>query len=260
MIARPGARSSRFARFAASAISTASARSRRPETYDTLAASTSATAAPPKILIDAGGDAPLEQRAQVPAEAAVTVGAAEQVVDEAEQPEAEAREQHERPGDVAARFVAETERAERPAPGLDHQRRDHHEQARPRSAATRLRKFRRCSTGASSTSRPPITSSRTVSSPTTRPRPTITPLRARRPRTVSSTGAGELRAGAARSPRTVTTISTGVTTPSMTPAIAMPESFSNGAEHDQHAEADQRRRRAAGGAGAGRACGRARGR
>ena len=45
------ARSSRFARFAASAMSTVSASNRRPDTNETFAASTSATAAPPKILI-----------------------------------------------------------------------------------------------------------------------------------------------------------------------------------------------------------------
>ena len=61
------------------------------------------------------------------AKAPVALGP-EEIVDEAEQTEAEAREQHERAGDVAAGLVAEAERPQRPAPRLDPEHRDHDEQ------------------------------------------------------------------------------------------------------------------------------------
>ena len=111
--------------------------------------------------------------------------------------------------------------------------------ARPRSGAAGRGS---CGVGARARrarSRPHITSSRTVSSPTTRPRTTIT--RARRSRAhvrhltdpsltsrswTSPSFTGRSFPGRTRSPRTVTTINTGVITPSITPAIAMPESLS----------------------------------
>ena len=114
----------------------------------------------------------------------------------------------------------------------------------------RSRKLRRWSAGASSSSRPQITSRRTVSSPTRMPRSTITasagspPTRRPRARSVGPVSAvGEIaQRGRARSPRIVTTTSTGVITPSITPAIAMPESFERGAEHGHDQETDERGR------------------
>ena len=67
-------------------------------------------------------------------------------------------------------------------------------------------------------------------------------------------------AGTTRSPRTVITISTGVITPSMTPAIAMPESLSAVPSTITIAEADQPRRQLRQALVQIRACGPARGR
>ncbi len=70
----------------------------------------------------------MRQRADVSAKPPVFFGP-EHVVDEAEEREADASEQHERPGEVETGFVAEPERAEHGSSGLDAEHREHREDA-----------------------------------------------------------------------------------------------------------------------------------
>ena len=73
------------------------------------------------------GDPAPARAPQVAAKAPVALGP-EQVVDQSEQSETQAGEQHERPRDVATGLVADAERSERVPAGFDHDHRDHDEQ------------------------------------------------------------------------------------------------------------------------------------
>ena len=77
----------------------------------------------------AGRDPTRGEGAQVPTKAAVALGAQE-VVDQPEQAEAEAGEEHQRPGEIATRFVAQAERSQCRAAGLHDENGEHHQQTR----------------------------------------------------------------------------------------------------------------------------------
>ena len=103
LIARPGARSKRFARFAASATSSASATTRAPgraAPAGLAPTTTTASAHAADDLHQPGRDATVRERAEVAAEAVVGLRP-DDVVEQAEQPEADAREQHQQAGRVA---------------------------------------------------------------------------------------------------------------------------------------------------------------
>ena len=97
LIVRPGARSKRFVRFAASATSSASATTRAPDASRRRSAltSTDRQRAPADDLHQPGRDAPVRERAEVTAKALVGLRP-DDVVEQAEQPEPDAREQHQR--------------------------------------------------------------------------------------------------------------------------------------------------------------------
>ena len=88
-----------------------------------------ATTPPPNSFIAPVVSRPWAQRLQVAAEAPVALGA-EQVVDQAEEGEGEAGEQHHRPQEAVAELLAHPELGQRRAGRLHHQHRQHdHEPA-----------------------------------------------------------------------------------------------------------------------------------
>ena len=115
---------------AASATSAASASSRRPLTSPGAAVSTMATTPAAEQLHRPGRQPTVGEGAEVAGEAPLGFGA-EEVVDQPEEGEGEAREQDHRAQQAVAQLLPHPELGQRGAPGLDHQHRQHdHDPAR----------------------------------------------------------------------------------------------------------------------------------
>ena len=95
----------------------------RPDLKPGVATSTIAIARAGDQLQQPGGDPAAAERTEMAAEPAVGPDRGE-VVDEAEEPEAEHREQHLAPRERQAGMVADAERAEDGAAGFDHEHGD----------------------------------------------------------------------------------------------------------------------------------------
>ena len=111
---------------AASAIRTASANSRCQVTKPGRGGEHERDRGAAEQLDHPAREPTVGERAEVAAEAAVLT--AEHVVEEAEQPEPERGEEHERPGRVRAGLVTESDRPE-PGPARLHDQHGHHEHA-----------------------------------------------------------------------------------------------------------------------------------
>ena len=109
---------------AASAISNASTIRLRPDLKPGVATSTIAIPAPATSFSRPVVTRPSPERTEVAAEPTVGPHRGE-VVDEAEEPEAEHREQHLAPRQREPGVVTDAQRAEHGATGLDHQNGDH---------------------------------------------------------------------------------------------------------------------------------------